>query len=42
MQYFEESDDKLQRIGKVIGDTISALIVLALIAVFAYSLISRL
>jgi hypothetical protein len=31
MQYFEASDDKLERIGKVIGDTLAALVVLCVI-----------
>jgi hypothetical protein len=31
MQYFEASDGKLERIGKVIGDTISALVILFVI-----------
>jgi hypothetical protein len=42
MQYFDESDDKCQRVGKVIGDVFSALLVLALIIIFAQSMISRL
>jgi hypothetical protein len=41
MKYFDESDDKLERIGKVIGDIISAIIVVGLMAIFAYSLMSR-
>jgi hypothetical protein len=41
MQYFDESDDKLQRLGKVIGDIISAIIIVGLFAIFAYSLIGR-
>jgi hypothetical protein len=41
MQYFDESDDKLERLGKVIGDIISAIIIVGLIAIFAFSLISR-
>jgi hypothetical protein len=31
MQYFEASDDKLERIGKVIGDALAALVVLCVI-----------
>jgi hypothetical protein len=41
MQYFDETDDKLQRLDKVIGDIISAIIIVGLIAIFAYSLIIR-
>ena len=41
MQYFDESDDKLQRLGKVIGDIFSAIIIVGLFAIFAYSLIGR-
>jgi len=41
MQYFDESDDMLQRFGKVIGDIISAIIIVGLFAIFAYSLIGR-
>ena len=41
MKYFDETDDKYQRIGKVIGDIISAIIVIGLMAIFAYSLMSR-
>jgi hypothetical protein len=41
MQYFAESDDKIERIGKVIGDAFSVFIVLVLILVFAQSMISR-
>jgi hypothetical protein len=41
MQYFDESDHKLERIGKVIGDAFSVLIVLVLILVFAQSMIYR-
>ena len=29
MQYFEASDGKAERIGKVIGDTLSALVILS-------------
>ena len=31
MQYFEASDGKLERIGKVIGDTLAALVILFVI-----------
>jgi hypothetical protein len=31
MQYFEASDGKLERIGKVIGDALAALVVLCVI-----------
>jgi hypothetical protein len=41
MKYFDESDDKYERIGKVIGDVISAIIVVGLLAIFAYSLLHR-
>ena len=41
MQYFDESDDKLQRLGKVIGDIISVIIVVGFLAIFVYSLITR-
>ena len=41
MQYFDESDDKLERLGKVIGDIISAIIVVGLIVIFVYGYISH-
>jgi hypothetical protein len=41
MQYFAETDDNLERIGKVIGDAVSVFIVLVLILVFAQSMIFR-
>jgi hypothetical protein len=41
MPYFSESDGKLERIGKVIGDAFSAFIILALIAVFIQSMTVR-
>ena len=41
MQYFDESDDTYERIGKVIGDVITACIVLTFITVFALSLLGR-
>ena len=41
MPYFNETDDKLQRIGKVIGDTFSAILILALIIIFALSMLVR-
>jgi hypothetical protein len=41
MQYFDESDNKLERIGKVIGDIISAIIIVGFMAIFVYSLITR-
>jgi hypothetical protein len=41
MQYFDESDDKLQRLGKVIADIFSAIIIVGLFIIFAYSLIGR-
>ncbi|HZL60872.1 MAG TPA: hypothetical protein VFC32_01075 [Pseudolabrys sp.] len=36
MQYFDPSADKLERLGKVIGDIISAIIVVGFLAIFAY------
>lgn len=41
MQYFDQSDDKPTRIGKVIGDTFAAFIMLALILIFAQAMIFR-
>ena len=41
MQYFDQSAGKLERIGKVIGDIISAIIIVGFMAIFAYSLIGR-
>ena len=41
MQYFDESDDKLEKLGKIIGDIISAIIIVGFIAIFLYSWISR-
>ena len=41
MPYFDQSDDKYQRLGKVIGDAFSAFIVLALITIFIQSMIFR-
>jgi hypothetical protein len=41
MQYFDKSDGKPERVGKVIGDTFSALIVLALIMVLVNSFLFR-
>jgi hypothetical protein len=41
MQYFDESDDKYQRIGKVIGDAITTFIVISFIVIFVYSLTHR-
>ena len=40
MRYFEASDGKLERIGKVIGDTISALVILFVIGL-AFSAMFR-
>jgi hypothetical protein len=40
MQYFDPSADKLERLGKVIGDIISAIIVVGLIVIFVYGYIS--
>ena len=41
MPYFNESDDKYERIGKVIRDAFSAFIVLTLIAAFTTSMLVR-
>lgn len=41
MQYFDQSADKYERLGKVIGDTFTAFIVLALILIFVKSMIFR-
>jgi hypothetical protein len=41
MQYFDETDDKYARLGKVIGDAFAAFIVPALIIILAYGIISR-
>jgi hypothetical protein len=41
MPYFDQSADKHERIGKVIGDIISAIIIVGFMAIFAYSLIGR-
>ena len=41
MQYFDQSDDTYERIGKVIGDAITACVVLTFLAVFAFSLLGR-
>jgi TRAP-type mannitol/chloroaromatic compound transport system permease small subunit len=40
MQYFEASDGKLERIGKVIGDTISALVILSVL-ILAFNIAFR-
>ena len=40
MQYFDQSDDKLERLGKVIGDIISAIIIVGFMAIFAYGFIA--
>jgi hypothetical protein len=40
MQYFEASDGKLERIGKVIGDTISALVILSVL-ILAFNTVFR-
>lgn len=39
MPYFNETDDKIERIGKVIGDTFSAVLILALIIIVAQSML---
>ena len=41
MQYFDESDDKYERIGKVIGDAFAAFIVITVITVIAVSMLYR-
>jgi hypothetical protein len=41
MPYFDPSADKLERVGKVIGDIISAIIVVGFLAIFAYQWIGR-
>jgi hypothetical protein len=41
MQYFDKSEDKLQRIGKVIGDIFSAALIGTLIIVFASHMLSH-
>ena len=41
MQYFDPSADKHERLGKVIGDTFAALIVVALVLIFIQSMIFR-
>ena len=39
MPYFNETDDKIERIGKVIGDTFSAVLILALIIIVSQSML---
>ena len=41
MQYFDPSADKLERLGKVIGDVFSAIIVVGFLAIFAYGWMAR-
>jgi hypothetical protein len=41
MQYFDQSADKYEKLGKVIGDIISAIIVVGFIVIFVYSYISH-
>jgi hypothetical protein len=41
MPYFDPYADKLERVGKVIGDIISAIIVVGFLAIFAYQWIGR-
>jgi hypothetical protein len=36
MQYFDQSADKYEKLGKVIGDIISAIIVVGFIVIFVY------
>ena len=40
MQYFKASDDKAERIGKVIGDTLSALVILSVL-ILAFNTVFR-
>ena len=40
MQYFEASDGKLERIGKVIGDTLAALVILSVL-ILAFNTVFR-
>ena len=40
MQYFEASDGKSEQIGKVIGDTISALVILSVL-ILAFNIAFR-
>jgi hypothetical protein len=41
MKYFDESDDKLERIGKVIADIFVAILAVGFAAIFTYSAIVR-
>jgi hypothetical protein len=41
MKYFDESDDKLERMGKVIADIFVAVLALGFAAIFTYSAIVR-
>jgi len=41
MKYFDESEDKLERIGKVIADIFVAVFVVGFTAIYTYSMIVR-
>jgi hypothetical protein len=41
MQYFDPAADKPARLGKVIGDAIATVIVVALIVIFIQSMLLR-
>ena len=41
MQYFDPADDKLARIGKVIGDAFAAFVMGALILIFVQNMLFR-
>ena len=41
MAYFDETADEYQRLGKVIGDAFSTIIILTLIVIFAQSFFFR-
>jgi hypothetical protein len=41
MRYFDDSADKYQRLGKVIGDTFSAVLILTLVLIFVQSFLFR-
>lgn len=41
MEYFDRTADKQERIGKVIGDTLAALLTAAVIIIITFSMITR-
>ncbi len=41
MHYFEQSDDKFDRIGKVIGDTFVTILIAVLAVIIVHSFIFR-